>query len=73
LNDRGEDQVDGKKGYYDCTGVEQDVEESFDARTPPAPEGRWRLKTETAKVNGDGCEQMDMKVGYLNPRPLSLK
>ena len=35
---RGEDQIDGKKGYYDCTGVEDDIQEAFNAPTPPAPE-----------------------------------
>ncbi len=27
-----------RKGYYDCTGEEEDEQEDFDAATPPAPQ-----------------------------------
>ena len=27
-------------------------------------QGRWRLNTQTIRVSGDGCDMMDMKLGF---------
>jgi hypothetical protein len=35
-------------------------------------QGRWRINTQTIRVSGDGCDMMDMKLGFTTKSSIHI-